>query len=122
MIKRIELEKTISSLQTELSKTRQALNKSIAIENNGIELYSNGNQSCLKLYYNELELSIVFKKHSIESEYNGEHRFVIDEAKVFNSNSNEIKSFKDAIQIDNTNDLLAVLRTIGLYEKDNSND
>jgi hypothetical protein len=115
MINRIELEKTVNSLQTELSKTRQALNKSIAIESNGIELYSDGNSVCLKIYYNELELSIIFKKHSIESEYNGEHRFIPYESEVFDSNSNTLKSFVNSIQVDNTNDLLAVLRTIGLY-------
>lgn len=118
MINRIELEKTINSLQTELSKTRQALNKSIAIENNGIELYSDGNSSCLKIYYNELELSIVFKRQSIESEYNGEHRFIPFESEVFDSNSNTLKPFANSIQIDNTNDLLSVLRTIGLHEKE----
>lgn len=113
MIKRNELEKTISILRTDLNKAEQQLNKTDSIEKNSIELFTDGNQSCLKLYYNELELSIVFMKRELNSEYNGKHRFVIDEAKVFDSNSNEVKSFKDAIQIDNTVDLLAVLKAIG---------
>jgi hypothetical protein len=118
-MKRIfELEKTIRDLQTELSKARQKLNKSIAIENNVIELYSDGNSSCLKIYYNELELSIIFKRQSIESEYNGEHRFIPYDSEVFDSNSNTLEPFANSIQIDNTNDLLSVLKVIGEYPND----
>ena len=116
MINRIELEKTVNSLQSELSKTRQALNKSIAIDENGIELYSDGNSVCLKVYYNGLELSIVFKRHSIESEYNGEHRFIPIESEVFDSNSDTIKPFANSVQIDNTIDLLAILNLIGEFK------
>jgi hypothetical protein len=118
MLKRNELEKTIGILRTDLNKAEQQLNKVNAIEKNSIELFTDGVQSCLKIYYNELELSIVFRKRELNSEYNGKHRFELDDAKVFDVNSNEVKEFKDSIQITNTVDLLSVLNAIGEYENE----
>ena len=109
-----QLKGVIDDLELQLSRTKKELNKSIAIENNAIELYTDGNTACLKIYLNELELSIVFKKRPIESQY-GYYQFIPYESEVFDSNDETIKQFVNAIQIDNTNDLLSVLRTIGLY-------
>lgn len=119
MADRIELEKSISDLELRLTRTKKELNKSIAIESNAIELYCDGNSACLKIYLNELELSIVLKKRAIESQY-GYHQFIPDETEIFNYESNRVTHLGgllevNSIQIDNTNDLLSVLNRIEEY-------
>ena len=113
-----ELTTKINQLDSELKKAKQKLNKFNSMDNNAIELYTDGKSACLKIYLNDMELSIVFKKHPIESEYNGKHQFIPDETDIFNFESNRITSTGgllefNQIQIDNTDDLLNVLNRIG---------
>jgi len=113
-----ELITKINQLNSELKKVKQQLNKFNSMDANLIELFTDGNSACLKIYLNNKELSIAFKKIHVESQY-GNCCFIPEQTKVFDLDSNDLSNESTNpesnplhfynIHIDNSEDLMRVL-------------